>query len=308
MEIDPIESTDFLSDVCGWISRDVLVEAAALFGSSVNAVINKIPIGDADLDLHVVSEHPELLERTDWTKVLPNQGYCFSVVRPATGGVRKVTALFANGAIDLVVVPVTQLRESMDGMNAGLHLNSVTLRTALNELATCLRTGYFFLKGHDLWGSFYARVEREMPGVRISNDEARQMADSVVVDILWVLRKIAYGELIAAKHMIHRSLIETNLRLMRELRIRKELTVPSFGLGRHAEKLLSNDEQSYLKGDARFVASELREAALHTFKGLETLMERLEPLWRIPPEVRLLIARWSDPDSDSPERRRAMPW
>jgi hypothetical protein len=267
------------------------VEAAILFGSSARQSSEPAPAdGRSDLDLHIVTTAPAALERVDWARALPGQRLCMQVVRPATGGVRKVTAMFAAGEVDLVLVPASRLRLGRLAMRLGLHRGRPALSIALNEIATCLRSGYRFLKGEKSWGSFYARIVAEMPGVRLGDSEARVLADVFLCDLLWVLRKLERGELSAAQHLLHRSLAETNFRLLRELRLRRGQPLPSFGLGRRVEALLPAGELAWVKVDARREQVELRLAAGTALKGLQALMKELVPSWAVPTEMNLLLA------------------
>ena len=70
------------------------------------------------------------------------------------------------------------------------------------------------------------------------------LADGFVCDYLWTIRKIERGELLAAQRMLHRSLAETNIRLLHEIKLRKgQLTFPE---GRRAEFVLNGNELSAL--------------------------------------------------------------
>ena len=266
-----------------WIAAEPAVRSAVLFGSS--AAVATAPMADAwsDLDLHITTTEPERMEHMDWPRVLPGSGFRFQAVRPATGGVRKVTAVFAAGQIDLVVVPLRQLRLARFGLRLGLARRHERLRAALDEIQTCLRGGYRFLKGEAEWGSFYARVAAEMPGVRLDDAAVVALADIAVADRLWILQKLERGELAAAQHLLHRSLAETNFRLLRELRLRRGQPLPSFGLGRHVERLLSAEELAWVRVDARCEAGELQRATDQAAAGLQALMRELVgSAWRSP--------------------------
>ena len=285
--------TGLLPEVMGWLQREPAVHAAILFGSSVRGDDQAPADGWSDLDLHVVTTAASRLERVDWPRELSGQRFCLQVARPATGGVRKVTALFAAGQIDLVLVPARQLRLARLAMYCGLHKRSKTLRGAFNEIATCLNSGHRFLKGEKAWGPFYERIVMEMPGVRVSDDEARTLAEVFLCDFLWVLQKLERGELAAAQLVLHRSLVETNFRLIRELRLRRGQPLPSFGLGRRLEMLLPPEELLWVKVDARLEYGELRGAACQLFVGLKALMAEVVPAWRIPLGTDALLAPYA---------------
>ncbi len=274
---------ELLPVVSAWLTRETAVEAAILFGSSARPA-GAVEAGDhwSDVDLHVATTAAARLERLDWSRELAGLGFCHQIVRPATGGVRKVTALFVEGEVDLVLVPAMRLRLGRLAVRLGLHRKSAALRYALNEIATCLRSGYRFLKGEDSWGGFYSWIVAEMPGTRLDDREAVRLADVFLCDLMWVLQKLQRGELVAAQHLLHRSLAETNFRLMREWRLRRGLPLPSFGLGRRAEFLYPPEELRLVQINARLEAAELHQAAWQAFDGVTAIMHAMVPDWNIP--------------------------
>lgn len=282
---------DLLPAVAAWLQDERAVEAAVLFGSSARAA--SMAGSRSDLDLHVVTTAARRLEQVDWRSVIPGGGFCLQAVRPATGGVRKVTALFVSGEIDLVLVPAGRLRLGRLAVRCGLHRRQGGLRAALNEIATCLQSGYRFLKGEKKWGGFYARVVAEMPGVRLGDAQAAGLAEVFLCDLCWVFQKLERGELSAAQHLLHRSLAETNFRLMRELRLRRGQPVLSFGLGRRVEAILSPEELGWVQVDARLQREELGRAAWTAFRGLRALMREMVPGWQVPPGLDELLVRYS---------------
>jgi hypothetical protein len=283
-----------LPAIRAWLDAEQSVKSAVLFGSSARQADAPGSAGDrSDFDLHVVTTAAARLEHVDWPGVFPREKFCLQVVRPATGGVRKVTVVFASGGIDLVLVPAARLKLIRRAMERGLHRRQPLLRVALNEMATCLHSGYRFLKGEKVWGPFYARVAGEMPGVRLADAEAAGLADVFLCDLWWVLQKLERGELSAAQHLVHRSLAETNFRLVRELRLRRGQPLPSFGLGRRVETLLSPEELTWVRVDARLRRKNLGRAAWSAFAGLKALMRRLVPAWQVPAGMRELLERHS---------------
>lgn len=281
----PSSASTLYQSVAAWIAQESSIRSAVLFGSSAQTG-DQGRVADvwSDFDLHLVTTEPAGLEKVDWKRALPGQGFGFQAVRPATGGVRKATVVCATGQIDLVIVPLGQMRLARLGLRFGLEKRNERLRVALNEINTCLRGGYRFLKGEAEWGGFYARVASQMPGVRLSDAEAVALADVAVVDQLWVRQKIDRGELSAAQHVLHRSLAETNFRLLRELRLRRGQPLPSFGPGRHVERLLSAEELAWVRVDARCESRDLRRAADLAAAGLRALMQQLTGRNWTPPD------------------------
>jgi hypothetical protein len=265
-----------------WIVGESLVRSAVRFGSTANRAQPPFRNNSkSDIDLHIVSPNALKLENVNWSSAMPGQGYYFRAVRPATGGVRKMTVLFSSGQIDLVIVPELHIRAARFAFKLGLHRRFQFLGAALNEMATCLANGYSFLKGESVWGRFYAQISK-MPGVRLSNQQLIEAAEVFICDLLWIIQKISDGELAAAQHLIHRSLSETNFRLIRELRLRSGLVLPSFGLGRRVEFILNKQELVLVQIDARLEATSLRQAAWKAFDGFHTMMNTLVPEWQIP--------------------------
>lgn len=270
------------------------MQSAVLFGSSARTGADAA-VADSwsDFDLHIVTSDAEKLLHTDWQRAIPSTEFSLQVVRPATGGMRKATALFAAGQVDLVLVPAVAMRLARLGVWAGIHRRPGSLRAALNEMATCLGSGYRFLKGEQKWGAFYARIAAGMQGVRLSDAEVYTLAAIFLCDLLWTLQKLERGELAAAQHILHRSLAETNFRLVRELRQRRGLPLSSFGLGRRAEITLPPVELAWVQVSARLDRVELTEAAWRACDGLKSLMRELVPAWTVPAPMQKLLAEYA---------------
>jgi hypothetical protein len=283
-----------LPSVVKWLESERAIRSAVLFGSSAGAVKSATVVdGFADFDLHIVTTDTRRLVKVDWARVFPEAKFCQQIVRPATGGVNKVTVLFSSGQIELVLVPALQFYFARLSMILGLHRRIRRLQTALNEVHTCIQSGYYFLKGERTWGPFYSRIMAEMPGVRLTDSEVRDMAGAFLCEFLWVLQKLERGELAAAQLALHRLLSETNFRLVREMHLRRGQPLPSFGLARHVESVLSATELSWVQVDARLDQEELRRAAWHALDGLKGLMSELLPEWRAPLAMVELLAPYS---------------
>lgn len=275
-----------------WIQQQSSVDAAILYGSSARAVVASAADTWSDFDLHVITSQPELFDTTDWPKELPGHGFCHQVKRAATGGTTKTTLLCEGGQIDLIVLSRSSMKLARFAFRVGLHRRIGFIRRALNEMSTSMRTGHRFIKGERAWAAFYADVVREMPGVRFDDAMVRHLADSFLVTMMLTLRRLERGEHVAAQDMLHRTLGETNFRLMRELRLRRGLSLPSFGLGRRAEQLLTPEELSWITIDARLDREQLRRAIWQAFAGLKALMGQIAPDWRVPERFEGLVAEY----------------
>jgi hypothetical protein len=264
-----------------------------LFGSSASIVDSSYGVinRSSDLDFHLVASSAKALECVNWESELVQERFCLQVCRPASGGVRKLTVIFDSGQLDIVVVPLIAMRLAALGFRLGLYRRIRSLRVALDEMATCLQFGYRFIKGERLWLGFYNRVA-SLSGVRLNDREVRNLADASVCDLLWLLQKAKMGELIAAQHALHLRLSDTNLRLWRELRCRRRLVLPSFGLGRCVERIATEREHSGLRVSARLDLVEIRVAAWKAFECLTALMSQLDPRWIIPGAMESLLSRY----------------
>lgn len=277
-----------------WVDAAAIVDAAVLYGSAAHQSDAGVPDRDGwpDFDLHVIAGRSRHFDSVDWNRALPGQGFCLAAKRVATGGTKKLTLLFASGQVDMVLLSTAEMRCARWAMHVGLHRKLGFIRHALNEMATSMRPGYRFLKGAKQWGPLYARVVREMPGVRVSDDAARRLADEFLVHMLLALTRLERGELLAAQFGLHSVLCQTNLRLMRELRLRRELPLPSFGLGRRTEALVTPEELDWVRVDAALDKAALAHAIWKALDGLKALMNELEPRWRVPASVEGLLLRY----------------
>lgn len=265
------------------------VRSAVLFGSAAASRFRP-ELGRkraADFDFHVVTSSPDALEALDWKTEFGRLGYSLHICRKATGGVRKLTIVCTEGQIDIVLVPHFAMRLASLAILFDLQRRFAPIRLALNEMATCLHSGYTFIKGESVWGELYTNVS-QLPGIRLSNMEIQKMADAFLIDALWVLQKINAGELVAAQHVLHCKLVETNLRLWRELRLRKGYSFSSFGLGRRAEQIATSDEQACFSLTCA-EGGDLRLSAFAMLQGVRTLMSRLNPEWSVPTSMQTLL-------------------
>lgn len=280
--------------VQNWIDRDPSIISVALFGSSAGDLRpDKIQDEWSDFDLHIVSTNPGRMENIDWSQTLPDQQFCVQSVRPASGGVRKVTAVFAEGQLDLVVVPRLSMVLAKWGYALGLHRYNRRLAGALVGMRSCLRSGYRMLKGGARWGGFYERVYSEVSEIRLADCELVAIAEVSLVDQLWIMQKLHRGEIVAAQHQLHSSVADINLQILRELRLRRKLSVPSFGLGRHVERLLPLQELGWVRIDARCDPGELHRAVMQANAGLVALMHELVPSWKPPASIARLLNQFS---------------
>src|SRR5215216_283762 len=108
----------------------------------------------------------------------------------------------------------------------------------------------YFARHHRV--QFRTHIEKfvkEMAGHRIDNAEIQTLLKICASDMFWVLEKLDRGELIAAQRMLHRSLVETSIVIMHELRLRSGSK--TFQQARRVEQLLSSRELDLIRCDSR---------------------------------------------------------
>jgi hypothetical protein len=250
-----------ISRFTNFVCANRAIEAALLFGSRARDHSN-IASCDiySDIDFQVVTWRPDFWLTDSWVGSICDLRVVIYVVRRASGGVSKATVLFETGLeLDIVIVPAIQMRLARVALGLDLHKHISLVSTSLSELSTVLGGGYKILKGGGSWGGFYEKVVSEVEGDRISDDDIVKMAKIFICDYYWVLKKIERGELIAARRMIHHSLMETIFRLTHELRTRRG--VSSFREARRVEVLLEKSELQDLMIESELIADSLRSCA-----------------------------------------------
>jgi hypothetical protein len=284
------DGQDLLEEIAGGLKHQATVESVVLFGSRVRAP-DAAGSSDvwSDVDLHIVSSDPGSFSERSWLVSLSRRALCMHVNRPASGGVCKTTLLYADGEVDMVVIPRWQMKLARYAVAVGLHRSVQSLNRSMNEMSTIMRGGYRFLKGESAWGGFYAKVVAQFPGQRLNPDEIVTLADLFLLDYLWIRQKVARGELIAAQRMLHHALAETLFRLKHELRLRQGK--PTFREARRLEQLLPQDELAGFRLSASLRSSDLLMVAEQALATLLKLITELGATWEIPKEFEKITTK-----------------
>ncbi len=99
----------------------------------------------------------------------------------------------------------------------------------------------------------------EVPDPRLDDAAVRNLAACFRCDQRWLERKLARRELVAAQRMLHLGLVEANLRLLHELRLRRKER--SFPEGRRLERIAPRAVVGAVTVSARPTRSALRSAS-----------------------------------------------
>lgn len=275
--------TSWADLVATWAAAEPSLRALVLIGSQVRGAADAA----SDWDFQVIADDPGRFADENGMHGLiagaAPRAYC---VRPTFGGVQRVTALYPEAEVDLVILPARTLRFARLAVSLGLHRRPGRLRRALADLAVVIRPGYRFLKGEAAWDGFYRKVLADVPDPRLDDAEIRALAAGFVCDAAWIGRKLDRGELLAAQRMLHQSLAETNFRLGHELRLRRG--EPSQPEARRLEQAVPPADLAALTITAHPTREALHAAVAQARATLETLLRDLTPDWRWPEQVAAL--------------------
>lgn len=268
--------------IIAWAAGDAAIQLLVLIGSRTRAA--ESPVGadvHADWDFQIATSEPGRFADGAWLAALglPPLAY---VLRPGRlGSALKASAVTANGELDLVVIPVEPLRGLVRLVLARQQAGNAQAMQALTDLSAVVAGGYRVLKGGDEFAAFYEHVAREVPPARLDDAAVRQVAEAFVCDYVFTCRKLARGELVAGRRWLHLHLVEANLRLGHELRLRRGQA--SFPDARRIERLdPENARAQELPGGS--TVDELRQAVDQTADNHRRLV------------AALLGASWQWPD------------
>ena len=219
-----------------WARRESHVELLVAIGSRVRSP-GAAGAADfrSDWDYQLVSSRPEILDRSLWLSALGVEVQAYAVRIGRLGSSAKISVVTDRGEMDLVILPAEALRVLTAAMSLPASSWPPQLLPALTDLATVLAGGFRVLKGEGAYGPLLARIAREVPVTRLDDAAVRLEADGFVCDYVSTWRKVERGEWIAAQRWLHLQLVECNLRLLHELRLRRgEVSFPD---GRRLELL-----------------------------------------------------------------------
>lgn len=215
-------STTLGEAIIRWAETEAAVHMLTLIGSRTRP-----PDGPAsadagsDWDFQVVTDQPELFASRAWCDAVGRQPLAHTTRLGRLGSSRKVTAVFAEGSVDLVVLPAAQVMAIAALVRAGQHAAQPAVLQALTDLATVLQGGWWILKGEEAFGELYRFVATQIAPARISDEAAVDLAEGFVCDYVATRVKLERGEVQAARRWLHDALAEVNFQLLHELRQRE---------------------------------------------------------------------------------------
>lgn len=272
--------------IATWARNEPSVCALVSIGSRTRGREGDLWKADAhsDWDFQVIASRPELFETKAWARDAGIAVEAYAVRRAAVGGVPKVAAIMDGAEIDLVIIPAALISHLRERVTVGEHLTSPELYRTLQDLAVVIRWGWRLVHGEAGWGEFYRKVLADIRDPRLSDAEAINLAEGSVCDAVWIMRKVDRGEYLAAQRMMHRSLAETNIRLLHELKLRRnQRTFPD---ARRAEMMFDAEELAQITVAAVPTRESLRAALRKSVLSCGDLMRELVgDAWRCPSRI-----------------------
>jgi hypothetical protein len=271
-----------------WAEKQDSIELLVLIGSRARAS-NEVgsPYIFSDWDFQIATSRPEFFADRGWTVSIGEAPIAYVARKGRLGVAEKITALFSGGELDLVFMPVEQLRKAT-ALVAASERSGATKLPGMNELATVLQGGYRILKGGTDFSALYEYAATHGAPLRLSDEAVYQIAEGFVCDFVSTTRKIQRGEFIAAHRWLYHHLCETNLKLLHELRQRKGMI--SYPDGRRLEFLeepMLVAMQVAASPDASSLTAAAQKAAA-TFRFL--IAELMADAWRWP-DLNALVLR-----------------
>jgi len=275
---------DFGEAMARWADQNQAISGLVLIGSRERPDTDKLWRADAhsDWDFQVITSKPKQFENALWTRDISGFELRAYAVRTAIiGGVPKVNAVFSKAEADFVIIPTTSARLLRLCIWLGLHKKEGRVRRHVQDLAEVIRPGWRFFKGEKRWGGLYRRAVDDVTDPRLCDEDLRHIADGFVCDYVWIVRKLARGELLAAQRILYRELFEADLRLLHELRLRRGQR--SFTKARRLEGIADSDELDGVKVETDCEVASLRNAVEKSAATCRGLMQALVgDTWRWP--------------------------
>ncbi len=273
-----------------WARHESSIRALVLIGSQCRESSDVASADEfSDWDFQVVTSRPELFAQREWIEAAGLSEPIAYVVRLGRlESASKVTVIFPEGDLDLVLLPAGALRAAKWIFRMGLGARLARIRPALGDLALVLSFGLRVMKGGSDWEIFLRRLVRELPSKCMDDHEVACLVEGFVADYVSTCQKIDRGELIAAQRWLHVQLAETNFRLMHELRRRRgQVSYPD---ARRIESLHDAASQAALAVGATLDRESLKRAVEHSAQSFREIAAALiGTSWRWPERLSLRL-------------------
>ena len=197
--------------IATWAAADPAIALCVLIGSQARAGDAATgPDAGSDWDFQLATAEPGRFADGAWLAALGLPPLAYALRPGRLGSALKATAVTARGELDVVVLPAEPLRGLARVVGAGGLPADPAARQALTDLSAVLAGGYRILKGEAEFGPFYAQVAGAVPPARLDDAGVRALAEGWVCDYVALRRRLARGELLAARRALHHQMAEGN--------------------------------------------------------------------------------------------------
>jgi hypothetical protein len=228
----------------------------------------------SDWDFQIISTRPEKFNNSDWLKDSGLSRPLTYVVRPGRlGHAAKVSAVFPDDDLDLVIIPAKDLIALKWVWASGLINRLPRARRALRDLSQVIQAGYRFVKCNPGWEKLFYKVATSRSLAILDDEAICAMADGYVCDYISAKQKMYRGEYLAVQRWLHVNLAEVNFRLLYEQGLRLGNT--SYADGRHLETIGSDEWRDLVSVHALPERESLNQALEKSALTLRRLMHSL---------------------------------
>jgi hypothetical protein len=214
-----------------WLRATPDIRAAVVFGSAARTDTPLDALSDVDIQL--VTTRPRRYRLPDAYAGIDPALPGVVGAQPASGGVTKVTVLFADGLADLIIIPWHVMTAARLAFATGLWRLIPPALNGLKEFCSVQRAGHRVVKGGAGWARFVASAIREVPRLALTDDDCANLAAVAHVECLFAIQKARRGECIAARRALVRNASEAGFKLAFEGHARRGL--PARREGRRLE-------------------------------------------------------------------------
>lgn len=208
-----------------WAQSEPTVSMVTLIGSRARPIdAPDGPREHSDWDFHVATTTPGMFATPEWLAAIDAQPIAYVHRTGVTGVVNKVTAVFADGEVEWVIIPADPFNGMAQAVAAGaLHADPMIPRM-LAELGKVLFGYYRIIKGAEAYSDVYEVAQQlGASGYRLDDAEVISLANGFVCDYVSMRRKITRGEFRAAQLLLFTQLVDALYSMLFELRVREGL-------------------------------------------------------------------------------------
>lgn len=267
--------------IVDWASKEKSVRALLLIGSRAQ-VLGNSGVWDkwSDWDFQIVTSHPADFGTPSWMQCAGISAPLAYVQRHGRlAKIRKVSAVLAEGDLDLVILPARLMMLLRFIFELGLADYFPLAKGAIGELSLVLRPGFRLLKGSNRWRRFAQRLA-DIPPALLDDEALIAIANGYVCDYMSTFSKIQRGEYLAAQRWLHLYLGEANLKLLYEHSSRLSGTLHPDA--RRIESSLPEEIRNSLSIEASPNRDSLEKSlarSAETFRGLMDKLTRAKWSW-----------------------------